>query len=884
MSTEQEVHQDTQIDLSIGSLAEVEGSQTPSKTNASAADEISSSQAQTVETVVSSEHVESTSVEPMDGISAISPSHTGPIPPSARTVIAATTATTTTTTAVPPPPSVFKLPTLPSKQGSTSSATDVPLDLKLIHEMVGVDEGAVEQALAGAVNGPDSDIESSPSSSSSGDEDSASSSSSSSSSDSDSDSSSSSATKPFSPRSVHKKHLRELKSLIRSPSPASADPILDSDEDEGLDTTRFASANELPPPVEAPPLPMERVDPESTLRELGRIKSAVGKMVVVECVDKKGEDVLGENTIVCWEDGRVLGLVQDTFGPTASPLYTMLLPTPFTLPPSLLASVPSTLPEISVSSELAEVSSFISDKPDSPSSAETEVEALVTADLAPSSPPANSTPHSIPSPKTSDDDLSAEISEPIVESTSVPQEISVPQEAQPPVPLSALVGMLVYYPVDMGRFVPTARLRLEKWTDASNKFDEEVGADEMEWSDDELEAEAKKRRKLSRNSRAPSNRGSPTPSLSSTFPPVAYSAAGSTYAESAYSGRSDDDDASTVLDYDSDESTGPALPGRALPAPYDDLDLGAGLSAGADGAGGGKKKRARERKKKGPKQDEDDRRGEMSTRGGRGRERGNMQGVGRGGPNRGRGRGGLVGAQSGSRGSFSNPGFPSPAFGGQAMNHPGGGLQQPTHGLPQRPQSPPSQQPSGQPMSPTSLAIARATGQFNSTSTSAPPSLPTTLPTSSSHPSYSSGQPPFNPGQPVYRPQSFQPGMPMYPSHPGAKGGFRPSYQAAYQAAYNMSPSGQPQLPYGGSSYPMYNMYGTSPAGYAPQSNLPTGGVSTGPLPAHNDPTVQAALQAQQAAHNKQILDMQRQIALLSRKPKSGQDDGSGGASGAGDI
>lgn len=61
---------------------------------------------------------------------------------------------------------------------------------------------------------------------------------------------------------------------------------------------------------------------------------------------------------------------------------------------------------------------------------------------------------------------------------------------------SELVGMTVYFPAQLGRYVPTAQLKRQKWTDASNKFDEEAGEDEMEWSDDEEEMLAKKRRKM----------------------------------------------------------------------------------------------------------------------------------------------------------------------------------------------------------------------------------------------------------------------------------------------------------------------------------------------------------------------------------------------------
>lgn len=49
-------------------------------------------------------------------------------------------------------------------------------------------------------------------------------------------------------------------------------------------------------------------------RELGVVKSVVGKlMVIAHRVGGSGrtnEDVLGEGTVVCWKDGRVLGVVR----------------------------------------------------------------------------------------------------------------------------------------------------------------------------------------------------------------------------------------------------------------------------------------------------------------------------------------------------------------------------------------------------------------------------------------------------------------------------------------------------------------------------------------------------------------------------------------------
>ncbi|KAI5463849.1 Gar1/Naf1 RNA binding region-domain-containing protein, partial [Mariannaea sp. PMI_226] len=58
--------------------------------------------------------------------------------------------------------------------------------------------------------------------------------------------------------------------------------------------------------------------------------------------------------------------------------------------------------------------------------------------------------------------------------------------------LGLVVGTKVYYPVDHASFVFTEPLKNFKGSDASNLHDEEVGDDEMEFSDDEKEAEYKR--------------------------------------------------------------------------------------------------------------------------------------------------------------------------------------------------------------------------------------------------------------------------------------------------------------------------------------------------------------------------------------------------------
>ena len=85
----------------------------------------------------------------------------------------------------------------------------------------------------------------------------------------------------------------------------------------------FRSTNELPQPSAAPALPYEQVPFGQQLQELGQITSAVGKQLVIvskpttrwvgtgsgrkEIVVEA--EALGEGSVLCWSDGRVLGLV-----------------------------------------------------------------------------------------------------------------------------------------------------------------------------------------------------------------------------------------------------------------------------------------------------------------------------------------------------------------------------------------------------------------------------------------------------------------------------------------------------------------------------------------------------------------------------------------------
>jgi len=67
------------------------------------------------------------------------------------------------------------------------------------------------------------------------------------------------------------------------------------------------------------------------------------------------------------------------------------------------------------------------------------------------------------------------------------------------------IGTTVYYVPQHSTFVFTQPLKGVKGSDASNFHDEEVGDDEMEFSDDEAEAEHKRQVKLRRQGRTPDN-------------------------------------------------------------------------------------------------------------------------------------------------------------------------------------------------------------------------------------------------------------------------------------------------------------------------------------------------------------------------------------------
>ncbi|KAK4144597.1 Gar1/Naf1 RNA binding region-domain-containing protein [Dichotomopilus funicola] len=106
--------------------------------------------------------------------------------------------------------------------------------------------------------------------------------------------------------------------------------------------------------------------------------------------------------------------------------------------------------------------------------------------------------------------------------------------------LGLVVGMPIFYSVQHANYVFTQPLKEVKGTDASNLHDEELPADEMEFSDDEKEAEYKRALKQKRRG-GKAGRGGREASVASTYTASSYTATGS------------------VLNYDEDED-GPYKP------------------------------------------------------------------------------------------------------------------------------------------------------------------------------------------------------------------------------------------------------------------------------------------------------------------------------------
>ncbi|EKX73981.1 conserved hypothetical protein [Theileria equi strain WA] len=86
-----------------------------------------------------------------------------------------------------------------------------------------------------------------------------------------------------------------------------------SDIIDPLDNLRIIDTVDLP----------EKVDISLPISKIGTCQSSLGNIVVVESIEN--HKVLDLGSIVCKDDRTILGTVNDTFGPTQSPFYMVIL-------------------------------------------------------------------------------------------------------------------------------------------------------------------------------------------------------------------------------------------------------------------------------------------------------------------------------------------------------------------------------------------------------------------------------------------------------------------------------------------------------------------------------------------------------------------------------
>ncbi|KAJ7786642.1 Gar1/Naf1 RNA binding region-domain-containing protein, partial [Mycena metata] len=103
---------------------------------------------------------------------------------------------------------------------------------------------------------------------------------------------------------------------------------VDDDEESGVavpTTTYFTTKNELVEANIAVP-DIEEVGPDEVLERVGEVMSIIDKTVIVkgapsEVFARASDQALDSDTLLVFEDRKVLGYIYETFGPTSQPLY-----------------------------------------------------------------------------------------------------------------------------------------------------------------------------------------------------------------------------------------------------------------------------------------------------------------------------------------------------------------------------------------------------------------------------------------------------------------------------------------------------------------------------------------------------------------------------------
>ncbi|KAJ2732798.1 hypothetical protein IW152_003522 [Coemansia sp. BCRC 34962] len=98
----------------------------------------------------------------------------------------------------------------------------------------------------------------------------------------------------------------------------------DDDEDQQPSNSAPATRNEILDPL-IPELTMTELPATAQLTSLGAIHSIVANSVIIQAHISGERHVLDSESVLCFDNRRVLGLIYDVFGPVSRPMYTVRL-------------------------------------------------------------------------------------------------------------------------------------------------------------------------------------------------------------------------------------------------------------------------------------------------------------------------------------------------------------------------------------------------------------------------------------------------------------------------------------------------------------------------------------------------------------------------------
>ncbi|KAF9516580.1 hypothetical protein BS47DRAFT_1292210, partial [Hydnum rufescens UP504] len=89
--------------------------------------------------------------------------------------------------------------------------------------------------------------------------------------------------------------------------------------------------------IPIPKLPtIAKVDDDEELEAVGEVMSIVGTVVIVKAYQDGSNRVLDTDSMLVFEDRKVLGLIYETFGPVLHPMYTVRFPTVADMDPNVV--------------------------------------------------------------------------------------------------------------------------------------------------------------------------------------------------------------------------------------------------------------------------------------------------------------------------------------------------------------------------------------------------------------------------------------------------------------------------------------------------------------------------------------------------------------------